>query len=178
MNVVVISKDTDVLLLMLHAFAKIKPNGKWFMKIDQEKYVNIEKIVTHFGTELATKLPHHIHAVTGCGATPNPYGVGKVSVLRKCIKDRRAISLLDAIGQGKEITEMARKKEKRCEAHSNYVLQWKRGRITYGNTSSPVHKKEDQIFAKHACRSRLYEAKCETYSPSNLLLVEISGFND
>eukprot|EP00794_Sanderia_malayensis_P007110 gene7110-7914_t len=96
MNVVVISKDTDGLLLMLHAFAKIKPNGEWFMKIDQKKYVNIEKIVTHFGTELATKLPHYIHTVTGCGVTPNPYGVGKVSVLRKCIKDKRAISLLDA----------------------------------------------------------------------------------
>ena len=65
-NVVAVSKDTDVLLPMVHAYAKIKPNGSWFMKVDHEKCVNIKmKIGFYLGTELAMKLSH-ILDVTGC----------------------------------------------------------------------------------------------------------------
>ncbi len=43
-NVVVVSKDTDVLILLVHAFTVTKPQQKWYMKIDHQKYVDIGAI--------------------------------------------------------------------------------------------------------------------------------------
>ena len=33
--VVVVAKDTDVLVILVHAYAIVKPSSNWFMKIDQ-----------------------------------------------------------------------------------------------------------------------------------------------
>eukprot|EP00795_Rhopilema_esculentum_P000988 gene988-biopygen7430 len=41
--VVVVAKDTDVLVILVHAYAIVKPSSKWFMKIDHEKYVDVAK---------------------------------------------------------------------------------------------------------------------------------------
>ena len=46
--VVVVVSDTDILLLLIYAYSKVqfKTGGiysaKWFMKIDNERYVNIK----------------------------------------------------------------------------------------------------------------------------------------
>ena len=76
-NVVVVSKDTDVLELMVFAFVYHQPNKEWFMKIEADKYVNIGAIVKHFGDDFCLKLPH-IHALTGCDTTSFFHGIGEV----------------------------------------------------------------------------------------------------
>ena len=55
-NVAVCSKDRDVLILMVFAYAFNKINEKWVMKIDRNKFVNIRKIVKYLGNEVAKKL--------------------------------------------------------------------------------------------------------------------------
>ena len=62
-NVVVCSKDTDVLVLIVFAYALNKINEKQVMKIESRKCINIRKIVEYLGIDVATKLPQ-IHAVT------------------------------------------------------------------------------------------------------------------
>ena len=46
------------------------------MKIDNEKFIDVGKIVEYFAKDVILKLPH-IHPVTGCDATSYLHGVGK-----------------------------------------------------------------------------------------------------
>ena len=41
-KVVVVSKDTDVLILLVYACAKYKATNKWYMKIDANKFTSIK----------------------------------------------------------------------------------------------------------------------------------------
>lgn len=101
---VIVSKDTDVLVLLIYAFATFRPMSNWFMKIDFNKYVNIRKIVDHFGLPISKTLPH-IHAVTGCDTTSYLYGVGKVKVLKKLQKSEESLNLIENLGATVNITE-------------------------------------------------------------------------
>ena len=51
------------------------------MKIDHNKYVDIDKVVDYLGEEIATKLPA-IHALTGCDTTSSFFGTGKVRLIK------------------------------------------------------------------------------------------------
>ena len=66
-DVVVCLKDTDVLVLLVFAYALTEINGMQVMKIESRKYINIRKIVQYLANDVATKLPQ-VHAVTGCDA--------------------------------------------------------------------------------------------------------------
>ena len=46
---VVVSKDTDVLILLVWAYAKHEIKTKWYMMYEQGKYADIGKIVEFFG---------------------------------------------------------------------------------------------------------------------------------
>ena len=96
-NVVVVSKDTDVLVIMVYAFAKFEPSKEWYLKIDHKKYVDVKSIVNHFGRNICLKLPH-IHAITGCDTTSFLHGIGKVKVLKKLENNEDMIYLLDEMG--------------------------------------------------------------------------------
>ena len=109
--VVIISKDTDVFILMLYAFAKIAPNEDWFMKIDTEKYVSIRKIVNCLGTDICEMLPH-FHAVTGCDTTSYLHGVGKVKVFKKIESQNELLKLLDGLGNSSRISDNLEEKSK------------------------------------------------------------------
>ena len=102
-NVVIISKDTDVLILLVYAYALKNISKKWFMKIDYDKYINIEKIVKTLGLNVAMNIPK-IHAITGCDSTSFFYGVGKIKVLKKCIDNPDKLQELASLGIEKTIT--------------------------------------------------------------------------
>ena len=103
-NVVVDSKDTDVLVLMIYAFTIHRPTSEWLMKIEAERYVNIRKILNHFGEDLCLKLPR-IHAITGCDTTSFLHGVGKVlRLIKKSIKSLECLKLLDGFGDSADVS--------------------------------------------------------------------------
>ena len=62
--VVAVAKDTDALVILVHAYAIVKPSSKWFMKIDHEKYVDVGKVYDFLGKNVSMHLPH-IHAISG-----------------------------------------------------------------------------------------------------------------
>jgi len=105
-NVVVVSRDTDVFVLLVHAFSIVKPTSQWFMEIDHQKYVDIGKACSYLGEEVSLRLPQ-FHAITGCNTTSFFFGVGKVKVLKKLIKDSSKYALLDSIGKTSSLTENA-----------------------------------------------------------------------
>ena len=51
-KVVVVSKDTDVLILLVYAYAKYKPTKEWYMKIDAKKLAFIISIVEYLRSNI------------------------------------------------------------------------------------------------------------------------------
>ena len=96
-DVVIVARDTDVLILMVYVYAKHHVKRNWYMKYAAGKYANIGKIVAHLGVVVSLKLPH-IHAITGCDTTSYFHGVGKMRVLNKCLKQPHLLSLLSNLG--------------------------------------------------------------------------------
>ena len=94
---VVVARDTDVLVLMVYAYAKHRIRRNWYMKYSAGKYANIGKIVQYLGNTVALKLPF-IHCITGCDTTSYLYGVGKTKVLNKCLRQPKVLSLLSSLG--------------------------------------------------------------------------------
>ena len=75
--VVVVAKDTNILMLLLYAHVVTNPIHPWFMKIDHEKFIDIAKIRQHFGDKLCQVLPQ-FHAIIGCDSTLYMYTNGKI----------------------------------------------------------------------------------------------------
>ena len=67
-DVVIVSKDTDVLVLMVWAYVKNKIERKWFMKYDDDKFADIAAIAKFLGRQISLHLPA-IHALGGCDTT-------------------------------------------------------------------------------------------------------------
>ena len=84
-KVVVVSKDTDVLILLVYAYAKYKPTKEWYMKIDANKFASIKSIVEYLGSNISVCLPQ-IHALTGSDTTSYSFNVSKIEVL-KCVQE-------------------------------------------------------------------------------------------
>ena len=76
------------------------------MNIDHQKYVDIGKACSYLGAEVSLGLPQ-FHAITGCDTTSFFFGVGKVKVLKKLIKDSSKYALPDSIGKTSSLTENA-----------------------------------------------------------------------
>ena len=61
----IVSKDTDVLILLVYSYALRNTTSKWCIRIDNEKFIDKGKIVEFFGKDVILKLPY-IPAVRGC----------------------------------------------------------------------------------------------------------------
>ena len=122
-NCVVVSKDTDVFVLMVFAFASKNIKRSWSMDIDQNKYTNIGKVVKYLGKDLVLKLSH-IHVVTGCDTKSFMFSVRKVKVLKKRMKQVRRITLLDGFGEtSTDFNRLQLQSVSKCiEIYTDYLL--------------------------------------------------------
>ena len=106
-DIVVVSKDTDVFVLLVYAYCKMESTKKWYMKIDH-RFVCIGTIVNYFGNSICSRLPH-IHAITGCDTTSFFHGVGKVKVLKKMMNAEKDLApLLDGLGDSLDVSDDVR----------------------------------------------------------------------
>ena len=67
-DVVVVAKDTDVLVLLIWAYVKYNVSRKWYLKYETDKYADIGAICDYFGKNIALTLPA-FHSITGCDTT-------------------------------------------------------------------------------------------------------------
>ena len=104
-EVVVVSKDTYVFVLLVYAYAKLEPSHHWFMKIDTGRFVHIQVVVNNFGTNICLKLPH-TDTITGSDTTSFLHGVGKVKVLKKLELD---LGLLNGLGDSESVSDQLEK---------------------------------------------------------------------
>ena len=94
---VIQSKDTDVLVLMVYAFNHKLPEKKWYMNYEFGKFADIRKITKALGNDLSHCLPK-LHTLTGCDTTSYFYRVGKISVLKKVMKNPELLSMISNLG--------------------------------------------------------------------------------
>ena len=81
-KVVVVSKDTDVLILLVHAYAKCKPRKEWYMKVGANNFAFIKSIVEYLGSNIYVCLPE-MHALAGRDTTSYLFHINKTKVLRR-----------------------------------------------------------------------------------------------
>ena len=91
--VVIVAKDTDVFVLLLYAIQKCKPTNEWFMCINNEKIVTIRGIAETFGSKICCVLPQ-IHAITGCDTTAYKHNVGKVTLMKKLMRNEKQCAFI------------------------------------------------------------------------------------
>ena len=103
-HVVVIAKETDVLILLIYAYKVVKPKCSWHMKINYEKSIDIAKVHAFLSSRILRYLPQ-IHAIMGCDTTSLFYGIGKVKVLKKLKKDSSPLTLLQEIGRSECLSQ-------------------------------------------------------------------------
>ena len=80
-----VSKDTDVLILLVWVYSHFSITNKWYIKYDHEKFADIGLIVIFLGKTVCVILPA-FNSVTGCDTTSYFFRVGKVRVLNKLLK--------------------------------------------------------------------------------------------
>ena len=108
-DVVVVAKDTDIIVLLAYAYEKCSSVKEWLMKydkprilyLDKQKYanVNIGKICRFLGPVNCKYLPQ-LHAITACDTTSYFYRVGRINPLKRVLKSSDCLQLL--AGMGKE----------------------------------------------------------------------------
>ena len=67
-DVVVVCKDTDVLILTIWTYIKLNITNNWYLKYDHEKFVDIRKICSYLDKTLSLNL-QKIQALTGYNIT-------------------------------------------------------------------------------------------------------------
>ena len=101
-DVVIVAKDTDVLVLMVWAYVVLNVEQKWYFKKDHDKFVDIGEICSYLGREICLRLPA-LHAISGCDTTSYFYNVGKVKLIKKVLKSPERLALLDSLGKEREL---------------------------------------------------------------------------
>ena len=102
-NAVIVSKDTDVLILLVYMQALKKHDFQVVHKIRQWT-IHWRKKNNWIGKYVILKLPH-IHAVTGCDTTSYLHGKGKIKVFENCVNSKEKMNLLQDIGVPSTINE-------------------------------------------------------------------------
>ena len=99
-DVVIRSSDTDVLMLMCFIYKGEHLKNNWFMMIDNETFVSINKIREYFGDDVCDILPAY-HSITGCDTTSYPANIGKIKPFNKMILTN-SMHLLKDFGRHKK----------------------------------------------------------------------------
>lgn len=103
-NVVAVAQDCDILVLLITAYATVKPKVKWQMKYAINSFADIESIYNnHLGDETSRCLIQY-HALSGCDTTSFFYGLGKTQPFKRAI-DTGKINLVAMLGESKKISE-------------------------------------------------------------------------
>ncbi len=101
--VIVKAKDTDILILMIYAYALKEPEATWCMQIDHNEFFNVGKIAQFLDKPTCLQLPV-FHSLTGCDTTSYFYRSSKTSDFEKAWKNK-SLHLLEQLGSRRTLDE-------------------------------------------------------------------------
>ena len=103
--VLVKAKDTDILILMVYAFALTSPPYDWYLQIDHGKIVSIKNIYQNFWKTNGLCLPQ-FHSLTGCHTTSQPLLSNiKTCVFQRLLKNTAAAHLIEKLDESATVSE-------------------------------------------------------------------------
>ena len=76
----IVSDDTDVFVLLVHFYWKLRPLAAITMKRFNGKTIDVNATAMTLGDKCVQRLP--MHAITGCDSVSYPFGKDKVSSLK------------------------------------------------------------------------------------------------
>ena len=94
-SVIVTVADTDVLVVLTHAYPQCNNAKQWLMKINPAIFIDIKTIYNFFGHGIFQILPG-FDSIIGCDRTSYPFGLGKISLFKKM---RHQMPLLQDVGK-------------------------------------------------------------------------------
>ena len=103
-DVVVVAKDTDVLVLLIWAYVHFNVNYKWYLMYEKGVYADISVICQYFGDVLCESILS-FHAITGCDTTSYMYRIGKVRVFQKLMKNSDLCALMKNLENENPLTD-------------------------------------------------------------------------
>ena len=103
-DVVVVAKDTDVLVLLIWAYSHFNVQYKWYFSYEKGTYSDISIICEFLGKEICKSLLS-FHAITGCDTTSYMFRVGKKRVFQKLLKQSDKCRLLHALEKDQPLLE-------------------------------------------------------------------------
>ena len=84
-NVVIVVKDSDVMMLLLYSYSMCAMSKEWVLKYDTNNYANIGLICKYLGNTVGRNILRY-HAITGCDTTWFFYRIGKISSFKEVPK--------------------------------------------------------------------------------------------
>ena len=102
--VLVKAKDTDILILMVYAFALTSPPYDWYLQIDNGKIVSVKKIYQNFGKTTSLCLPQ-FHSLIGGDTITHFFGISKTCVFERLLEDTSATHLIEKLGGSATVSE-------------------------------------------------------------------------
>ena len=101
-NVVCIAQDCDILILLIFAFANVRPEFRWQLRYEYAKFAEVNSIYDNLGDHVS-KLLIHYHAISGCDTTSYFFRRGKILPFKKALKSG-SLSLLAGLGEDVKIS--------------------------------------------------------------------------
>ena len=109
-NVVIRTRDTDLLIVGLGILEQLANNNLWIeigqFSNNSLEYINVNKIYDHLGVNVCKALPA-FHIFTGSDYTAAFSGIGKVKPFRKLIKNKKYIDAFASLGRSETIQALA-----------------------------------------------------------------------
>ena len=103
-DVVIVAKDTDVLVLLMWAYVHFRVQFKWYMMYEKGIFADISLICQYFGNILCGNILS-FHAITGCDTTSYMFRVGKIKVFKKLEKNPDLCMMLRALENDEPLEE-------------------------------------------------------------------------
>ena len=103
-TVLVKAKDTDVLILLVYAFALTSPPYDWYLQIENGMIISVSKMYQNFGKTTILCLPQ-FHSLTGFDTVCHFFGISKICVFQRLLKDTSPSHLNEKLGETATVSE-------------------------------------------------------------------------
>ena len=99
-NVVIVAKDTDVLILLIYSYSTCVISKERVLKYDTNSYANIGTVCKYLGNTVSRNILQY-HAITGCDTTSFFYRIEKISPFKEVLKKSSYLDLIECLGINK-----------------------------------------------------------------------------
>ena len=99
-DVVIVAKDTDVLMLLIYSYSMCVISKERVLKYDTNSYANIGTVCKYLGNTVSRNILQY-HAITGCDTTSFFYRIEKISPFKEILKKPSYLGLIECLGINK-----------------------------------------------------------------------------